>query len=53
MGGRAVTAIVDVPTSPALSVNVCGLATIVKSWIVKVTGAECDRPPLVPVTLTV
>jgi len=30
-----------------------GLAAMVKSWTVKTTVAECERDPLVPVTVTV
>ena len=44
--------IVDVPAFPALTVTVVGARLIVKSWIVKVTVAECDKPPLVPVAVT-
>jgi hypothetical protein len=33
-------------------VTVVGIALIEKSWIVKVTLAECERPPLEPVTAT-
>ena len=50
---RAVTVIVDVPAVPATTVTLVGLAAIVKSWTVKVTAAECDSVPLVPVTVTV
>jgi len=35
------------------TVTAVGLAAIVKSWTVKLTVAECDRVPLVPVTVTV
>ena len=48
----------DVPEEPAGIVRLFGLAVIEKSdvepdgTIVKVTLAECDRLPLVPVTLT-
>lgn len=51
--GSAVTEIVDAPRAPALTVTLPGLADTAKSWIVKVTGAECDKLPLVPVTVTV
>ena len=44
---------VDVPVAPALMVTLVRLAEIVKSWTVKVTVAEWDRDPLVPVTVTV
>ena len=50
---RAVTVIVEVPAAPALLVTDVGAAAIAKSWIVKVTGAECERLALVPVTVTV
>jgi len=50
---RAVTVTVDVPEAPARIVTVAGLAAIVKSWTVKVTVAEWDIVPLVPVTVTV
>ena len=45
--------IVDVAAVPALTVTLVGLAAIVKSCTVKATVAECDRVPLVPVTVTV
>ena len=48
-----VTVIVEVPAAPALLVTDVGAAAIAKSWIVKVTGAECERLALVPVTVTV
>ena len=51
--GSAVTDIVEVPRAPALTVTVVGLADTAKSWIVKVTGAECVRLPLAPVIVTV
>ena len=47
-----VTVIVEVAAVPALTVTLVGLAAIVKSWTVNVTVAECDRLPLVPVTVT-
>jgi len=43
---------VEVPGLPAVAATVVGLKLIVKSWIVKVAVAECDKPPLVPVTVT-
>jgi hypothetical protein len=43
---------VDVPAFPAFTITVVGVRLIVKSWIVNVTIAECDRPPLVPVAVT-
>jgi hypothetical protein len=49
----AVTAMVAVPDEPALTVRLVGLAVTVKSWVLYVTVAECDRVPLVPVTVTV
>jgi hypothetical protein len=51
--GSAVTDIVEDPGAPALTVTVAGLADTAKSWIVKVTGAECVRLPLAPVIVTV
>lgn len=45
--------ILDVPVAPARTVILVGLAVIVKSITVKVTVAECERLPLVPVTVTV
>ena len=50
---RAVRVIVEVPAAPALPVTDVGAAAIVKSWTMKVTDAECDRLPFVPVTVTV
>jgi len=48
------TVIVDVPVTPARIVTAVGLAVIVKSTIWKtMLLVVCDRPPLVPVTLTV
>lgn len=49
------TVIVEVPATPALTVTVVGLALTEKSvpGTVKVTVAECDSVPLVPVTVTV
>jgi len=55
---RLVTTIIDVPEEPAGIVRLFGLAVIEKSdvepdWtMVKATLTECDRLPLVPVTLT-
>jgi hypothetical protein len=51
--GSPVTPMLEDPGAPAFIVNAAGLADTAKSWIVKVTGAECVRLPLVPVTLTV
>jgi hypothetical protein len=48
--GEIVT--VEVPALPAFTLTEVGLTLIVKSWIVNVTVAECDKPPLVPVTVT-
>jgi len=48
----AETVTVEVPELPAFTVTVVGVTPIVKSWIVKVAVAECDKPPLVPVTVT-
>ena len=45
--------IVDVPAWLTLTATLVGLATIVKSVTVKVTVAEWDNVPLVPVTVTV
>jgi hypothetical protein len=47
-----VTVTVDVPAVPAFTVALVGRTPIEKSWTVNVTVAECDKPPLVPVTLT-
>ena len=49
----AVMVIVEGPAVPASTVTVVGLAAMVKSWTVKARVAECDRDPLVPVTVTV
>src|SRR6266550_1714869 len=49
----AVMVIVEVPAWLTLTVTLVGLAAIVKSWTVKATVAECERLPLVPVTVTV
>jgi hypothetical protein len=49
----AVTVTVDVPLTPARTVTLVGLAAIAKSCTVYITVAECDRVPLVPVTVTV
>ncbi len=43
---------VDVPAFPAFTMTVVGVRLIVKSWIVNVTIAECDKPPFVPVAVT-
>jgi len=42
-----------VPLDPALIARLVGLAATLKSLMVSVTVAECDREPLVPVTVTV
>ncbi len=47
------TVMVEVAAVPALTLALVGLAVTVKSWTVKVTMAEWDRIPLVPVTVTV
>jgi len=55
---RLVRTMVDAPEEPAGIVRLFGLAVIAKSdvepdgTIVKATLTECDRLPLVPVTLT-
>ena len=46
------TVIVELPATPALTVKLVGAAATVKSWTLKVTVAECDSVPLVPVTVT-
>jgi len=51
--GSAVINMVEARGAPALTVTVVGLADTAKSWIVKVTGAECVRLPLAPDTVTV
>ena len=48
----AVTVIVEDAAVLALVVTEVGLAVTVKSWTVKVTVAEWDSDPLVPVTVT-
>ena len=53
---RGDTAIVDVPADPTTTVTLEGVAVIEKSAArvaVYATLAECDREPLVPVTVTV
>jgi len=45
------TVIVEVPATLALTVMLVVLAVTVKSWTWNVTVAECDRVPLVPVTV--
>jgi len=45
--------IVEGPAVPASTVTLDGLVAKAKSWTVKATVAECDRDPLVPVTVTV
>ena len=54
---RLVTIMVEVPVEPAGIVRLLGLAVIEKSaepgeTTVKATSTECDRLPLVPVTVT-
>ena len=41
----------DVPAAPTLALTLVGLAAITKSWKWNVTVAECERMPLVPVTV--
>jgi len=48
-----VTVTVEVPVAPELMLTVVGLAVTVKSLTVKVTVADADWDPLVPVTVTV
>jgi hypothetical protein len=43
----------EVPAVLAFELTDVGLATIEKSWTVKVADAECERLLLVPVTATV
>jgi hypothetical protein len=45
------TAMVDVPPEPALTMRLVMVAFTLKSWIVKVKVALCDRLALVLVTL--
>lgn len=47
------TVIVELAAVPALTAMLVGLAVRLKSRTVKVTWAVCDKPPLVPVTVTV
>ena len=47
------TVIVEVAVAPARALTAVGLAVTVKSRMLTVTVAECDRVPLVPVTVTV
>jgi hypothetical protein len=42
------TETVEIPVTPALSVNVEGARIMVKSRTWKVTVAECDKVPFVP-----
>lgn len=49
----AVTVIPAVPAEPVFTVRLVGLAVTVKSCVLYVTGVECDRVPLVPITVTV
>ena len=44
--------IVEEPETPALTATDVGLDVIVKSWMMYVALVECDRLPLVPVTVT-
>ncbi len=46
------TVIVEVAVAPTLIVKVVGLDTTLKSCRLTVTVAECERDPLVPVTVT-
>jgi hypothetical protein len=45
------TVTVELPASPAFTVTLVGLVERAKSWTWNVTVTECDRLPLVPVTL--
>jgi hypothetical protein len=45
------TAMVDVPPEPALTMRLVMVALTLKSWIMKVKVALCDRLALVLVTL--
>jgi len=47
-----VNVIVDVLVWPGLALMVAGLALTPKSGTVNVTVTECDRLPLLPVTMT-
>ncbi len=47
------TVIVEVALAPTTGVTLVGLAATVKSWTMKVTGADAELAPLVPVTVTV
>ncbi len=49
---REVTVIVDVLVIPGVMLTVAGFAVIVKSRTLKFTVAECERLPLIPVTVT-
>ncbi len=49
---REVMVIVDVPETPGVMLTVAGLAVIEKSGMLKFTVAECERLPLIPVTVT-
>ena len=49
---KPVTVTVEVPGALTFTVTDVGLAVIVKSWTMKVTVAECEIVPLVPVTVT-
>lgn len=46
-----VTDAVEFPAFPTITLTVVGLAAIVKSWTMYVTVVECDRNPLLPVTV--
>jgi len=46
------TVIVELPTSPARTETLAGLALMLKSCTVNVTIPEWDNWPLVPVTVT-
>ena len=45
------TVMVEVPAIPTVVEMLVGLATTVKSWAWYMIVAECDRLPLVPVTV--
>jgi|SRR5579864_374698 len=47
-----VTVTVEAPAEPAIAVTGVGLALTAKSWTVNVIVIECERLPLVPVTVT-
>jgi len=47
-----VTLIVELPTAPARTVTLDGLAATVKSWTVDAIVTECESGRLLPVTVT-